>query len=228
MKTLLPVVATLFFCSSCTSFQYLTINHDSGLVTSKGITTSDSALIVTYYFNGHNAKLSLDVRNNTNKPMTINWKKSALIGNGNSLSLYNPAATFNATAVSIRTDINQRATGIVGEANLPEGSDFVPPMAVITKATIFAIDKPFPIVFNDKNDIERFNAIDGVIKLKTKNFDSTSTPYKIRVYLTYSTDTNTEKSFETEFYIAKVIQTAKSPETMQSLYNDTQPLIYTY
>jgi hypothetical protein len=59
----------------------------------------------------------------TDQPLFVNWKKSALIRNGQSISLYNNNIIISANARSQSS----------GSFSLPEGMDFIPPASGIFK-----------------------------------------------------------------------------------------------
>lgn len=224
MKTFLPLILTCIFFSSCFTYQYLTISNSSATINGKQFTATDSTLQVSYLFDSLNGRIGLVINNQSKQPVTIDWKKSSLITNGNAVSMYDNNVLFYAAKDSNQF-IQNNLTIFTGGAILPEGSDFIPPNAVIKRYTKTVVHNINNTTFDENEKLKKTGSDYSEEKFKGKKYTENESPYKLRVYLTYIVN-NTEKVLETTFYASEIVTSSFDPDVMSSIYYKNQPLIY--
>jgi hypothetical protein len=231
MKTSLLLFFTTVIFYSCKPYQYLTItNNTLPPAGSNTYSTVHDSLKVSYNFDGYNALLQLSIENKSNSPIIIDWKKSAIVTNGTTLSLFNTAVVFTAKA-SFDTAYNNAqilSSSINGQMVLPGETDFIPPHAGIHKKTTASINGPLNIVFTPGDKVAKDNIYQQKTKINSKIFTAENSPGKIRVYLTYSINYGVNKSIDTEFFVSEILSIAKNPDEMLELFGKTLSTVYTY
>src|SRR4051812_46882763 len=88
MKTYIPLSVALLLCISCSRYQYATINGSSGITTNDKLefVAENDSLRLVYNFNGANAPINITIQNKLQKPVYIDWQRSALIVNDKAIS----------------------------------------------------------------------------------------------------------------------------------------------
>lgn len=227
MKTTVLILLSSLTVFSCGTYQYLTISHPAIIPADKKFTAVAANIEVSYQFDSLNGVLNLAIKNNTGKPLIMDWKKSAIITNGHAVSLYNSNAAFAATASRDR-NIYPVTTNINGAMAMPEGADFISPMSAIYKKTISVAERQLDISFNKKEKVEKTGINHTTREFYGKTFAPAESPYKIRVYLTCRFENETDQVIENEFYISEIITSRDYPETMAEFFRSGQPVIFTY
>jgi hypothetical protein len=96
----------------------------------------NETLKVTYRFSGDHGPVKITIYNKTNEPLEIDWRKSALIMNGNAYGYYSPNLLLNGSVSpdTLRLAYNHSFFSDV-KANIyvNEPSHFIPPKASISK-----------------------------------------------------------------------------------------------
>lgn len=118
------VIASLVL-SSCTSFQYLSI--DSSIDASQnGFVTENDSIRLGYWFT-ENGAMEIEVHNLSEHLIYIDWNKSSLIKDGQSFSLANDQATLDARTSSIDWFNTGIETGDVsGTITSPSNTNYIP------------------------------------------------------------------------------------------------------
>jgi hypothetical protein len=225
MKTALLLLFTATFFSSCYTYQFLTLSNTNATNNGKHFTAADSVLQVSYLFDSLNGRIGLVINNKSQQSVTIDWKKSSVITNGDANTMYDNTMPFYATN-TVQPFSQPRATATIGEAALPEGTDFIPPNATIkrfTKTILYNITKT---TFADTEKLVKQGNDYAVEKFKGKKFTETESPYKLRVYLTYTLNNSTEKVLETSFYASEIIESGFDPEILTNNFYKNRPVIY--
>lgn len=225
MKTVLLLFFTVTIFSSCYTYQFLTLSNTNATNNGKHFTAADSVLQVTYLFDSLNGRIGLIINNKSQLPVVMQWKKSSVITNGDANTIYDNTIPFYNTTTVVPF-AQQRTTATIGEAALPEGTDFIPPNATIkrfTKTISYNITKT---VFADTEKLIKKGNDYTVEKFKGKQFNESESPYKLRVYLTYTINNSTEKVLETSFYAAEIIESGFDPEILTNNFYKNRPVIY--
>jgi hypothetical protein len=238
MKKLnLLIAAISVSLASCSTYHMSVVNSadmTKDKSTGKFVQENDSVKI-TYSFYGAHAPVSIQVFNKLDKPLYVDWDRSALIVNGQAESYAGKQITIqgNADAESYRIGrLNFSSGNISAAASLPKDVTFVPPHSEISNTPIeipgFAFDYVQHIDANKQQASELQTADGGVIGVQTANFTEQDTPLKFRSYLTLYTVDNATKSMTLvdEFYVSKYTKSFVSPARLEVTQSKPGDLFY--
>lgn len=124
-KLILTLAILSLVLSSCTSFQYLSI--DSSIEENEiGFITENDSIQVSYEFTESGA-MEIEVHNLSSQLIYVDWNKSALIKDGQSYSLANDQSQLEANTNSIDWFNNGIETGNVsGTITSPATTNYIP------------------------------------------------------------------------------------------------------
>lgn len=220
-RLILPVLIVLAF-GACSPYQYLTL--DSSQLSKndkKQFVSENDTLRLSYDFSGPGGPMGVDIYNKTSQPLYINWKKSALIRDEHSLSLFDPNVTMTGTANSTGYRIGRftaSSSNFTASFALPEGMDFIPPSSSITRY-LMPIGQSGSLASYVADSIPKEKLTDAqglfVARYQRLSYNENQSPVRFKSYLTFTLGNNSPVEFsETHsFYVGEVIQTSASPET---------------
>jgi hypothetical protein len=235
MKRLfLPAILLLsLFLVSCSKYQINILSSTNSVKDEKtGIfTTENDSVKITYSFNGEKAPVSIHIYNKLNKPIFVDWNRSAAVVDGKAISYTNKDVVINAglSAVTdtykfsnnrnalLAGDVSYSSGSISGLATLPQNTTFLPPHSETENVLLNIRQKPILYAHTSlKADETGFT--DGYtlkkVKVQSANFSKNNSPLVFRSFLTlYTIDNNVVKpmAFEHEFYVSKLISTTHNP-----------------
>lgn len=239
MKKLnLLVAAVSLSLASCSTYHMSVVNSTDmtkDKSTGQFVRENDS-LKITYSFYGVHAPVSIRLFNKLDKPLYIDWQRSAMIINGQAESYAGKQITFqgNIDVESYRTGrLNFSAGNISAGATLPNDVTFVPPHAEISSTPgeipDFALDYVQHIDANKQLSSKLQTIHGGAIRVKTASFTDQDTPLKFTSYLTlYAADGTSAKPvmLVDDFYISRYIKTTASPARFQIAQRDPGDLFF--
>lgn len=153
MKRIMLILsfAVLFCMSSCSTYYYSTLasNDRSGSynVNKDFVIDNDTACII-YSFYGEDGPVSVAIQNNLDKPLFVDWLRSALIVNGKAFSIHNGAVPIEGVTESTlygssyRWDRQYSSSdgysrgSFQGEMQMPKDIEFIPSHAQIETANL--------------------------------------------------------------------------------------------
>lgn len=198
MRTILTCIIAVLSFSSCTKYvQMVTIKSDF-LEKDSLLRYSTDTFEIVYNLFEENGLLAFSIYNKSNKPLYIDWKRSAFIKGEHRQVYWENTATFYSVTEgnSIRwlrdySTSNHYSFGVI---STPEQIAFIPPKTAVSMAR-FTLGNT---IWNDglKEEAEYRNA-SVLSKFKSKEFENNNSPAAFRNFLTLSLD----HKFETEFYI---------------------------
>jgi hypothetical protein len=219
MKPTIPAFSLLLFIASCSPYQYLTFDAEKATKDrDKNIIWESDSIKLVYHFS-QPGKLDITAFNKTGEPVYINWKKSAIIHKGRSVSLYdqNAQVTGNITTDAGNTKEAPRTSTINAAFNIPEGMDFMPPKSYISKAGIDVSPALTGLAKLDENlPAQKMKDGEGnKVSYRTRTYDPASSPLKFRLYFTLGIG-NEGKEFAIEhlFYVSELIETANGSQAV--------------
>jgi len=216
--TLTAVLLIMLCISSCTvSWQYITLDsHEVTKDASKRFAWENDTLRLVYDYNGYGGPIWVSISNKTDKPMYINWKKSALIKGGYATSLFQPNVQMSGSFDASRGYTGTTGT-LVGSFSVPEGMDFIPPASSITRSVDLLLTK-YPVAR------DKLTGHPTTLKVKGKrydrssyqlySFDEPSSPMQFKTYLTFVLDGDSAREFAVNhsFYASEVILARPGPQ----------------
>jgi hypothetical protein len=214
--TLLISVAVIF--SSC-AYQYFNIsaNHLAKNENNDFVVENDP-LKVTYRFNGDNAPVKITLLNKTDEPLEIDWKRSALIMNGQATSYYSPNLYVNGSVQQgtsrhyIFGDGSFLAT-VNADIYVNEPSQFIPPKSSISKIPLILPVHSLELPSDQLKKATHNSGNQYNIKYKKIEHSSQESPFSFRSYLSfhYAGDPNKTFSLDHHFYVSEIWQTGNYP-----------------
>jgi hypothetical protein len=212
---ILSTMALLGLCSCASTYQYLTLNA-AGMSKNqkKELVWETDTLRLSYNFSNGGA-FALTVYNKTDKPLFINFNKSALVRYGHAVSMANPTVQVSGTTTSYGRGGSFGSFN--GSFDLPEGVNLIPPASDITKSLNLSVNSdPLSREFlPDSAHIEIGKYADGAsYKYQRYTFDTSESPYQFRTYLTFVTGGKEGGEFTVShtFYTDEVLVTHEPPE----------------
>lgn len=227
-KLIFSAVILSFVLTSCSKYQ---INMLSSTNTVKDEQTGNFDMVndsvkISYSFYGVNAPVKIQVYNKMDKPLYVDWQRSAAIIGEKVISYATGEIPIkgNITTDSYKLD---RTTSIsYGDINavatLPKDVSFIPPHAQISK-TLFNITKGFINVADSNMKVVEMHYIDEEhnvkeIKVKSASFSKEASPLAFKSYLTvYIAESTGNKAinYQHEFYVSNLISTGTNPKNLE-------------
>ncbi len=225
-QTMYLIVAIIITAtSSCSSTFYYSILDTKDQQTEKvengDFLIETDSLWIAYCFKGESAPIQITVFNKTDKPLYVDWGKSALIVNDLAVSYAGRNVDFNIHREEITSGssyssgyrnhsssfytVNKEDIGM--NVKLPPEVGFIPPKTMISESTL-----NIQIGLDNLNKQDYKKQIMGdknnnAHKIKRARFTEENTPLKFKSYLTVYSEPDKPMSFEQEFYISNIIRT---------------------
>ncbi|MHA4808750.1 hypothetical protein ACX0G9_11620 [Flavitalea flava] len=223
MPAYLSLAIILLALSSCSTYQYVTLNSpEIPKNDKKEFILENDTMKLTYNFHGQGGPMNVTIFNKTAQPLYVNWKKSALVRYGQTLSLYNRkvevTGTASTTSFAVGRGVSTGFSDLSASFELPAGIEFIAPSSYISKSLINVLDAEVPdIAAEEKNaKLVKLQDHDGMTtKFKRIVFDEKGSPVQFTSYITFvlGKDANGEFSLKHNFYGMEVLLTANEPDT---------------
>jgi len=214
-----PVLLALSLVA-CSTYQYVTLDSPQLQKNyKKEFVYENDTLKLVYNFYGEGGPMNLTVYNKTTQPLYIDWKKSALIKEGQSISLFNANVNVNGSIATTSyqpvRSVTSSASGLSASFTLPQGTDFIPPGSYLNKVLLNVMGSAIrDMAMFDSLPVHRVSE-DGVATSKFRDalYDETRSPVHFITYLTLMSGGNAEKEFTVQFpfYVKEVMQSDDGP-----------------
>lgn len=229
-KLLLPILAAVMsLVASCSTYQISTISSTNSTKDDKtGVFYFENDSVkVSYSFYGNHAPVSIKVYNKLDKPLYVDWKRSAAIV-GNEAYSYAPGKVNingSVNALTYHDNLSRSVLGsysttsasLIAVAELPKDVAFLPPHAQIANVPLNLISSNF-VVPESSMHKEQATLYDNGSNVKTNikaaDFTKENSPLIFRSYLTLYTQNGNEikpVAYQHEFYVSKVVYTQTEP-----------------
>ncbi|MBK5719427.1 hypothetical protein JGH11_00945 [Dysgonomonas sp. Marseille-P4677] len=211
------LIALLPSCNS--TFFYSTLNTENKYV--EKVDNGDflletDSLWIAYCFKGESAPIQITVFNKLDKPLYIDWQRSALIINkvaysysGNNASFSGKSQTFtNSYSTYPGQTSSYSEGGFDGSMNMPQNTTFIPPKTMISHIPL-KLDLNFDNI-NKKSFKKGYmgNKNNDAIGIKRIDFDESNSPLQFSSYLTIYASPDKPMIFEQSFYMSNLIKTS--------------------
>jgi len=230
MRYFLPILSLTALLTSCQTYQYISV--DSNTARRDGnyqFYYENDTLLLQYSFSGYNGPVQVTIHNKTDRPLHVDWKKSALIIQGNALSYYTSTqqlnGTTNGTQYRTGTTISHSGT-ITGEIRGQEGVDFIPPRSTKEQSTLTVLSGFLENLPGAEMTKQRPFGYEDMPALWTLNYNAANSPFQWRSYLTLYFEEKKEFSVEHDFYVSAIRQGSPRPQNVPAL-TDRKDVFYT-
>lgn len=235
MKTL-NSTALLFFILiiiSCSRYQLNVVSSNNTIRNQQtgDLEFENDSVKIAYSFYGPDAPVTVNVLNKLDKPLYIDWQKSAMVIDGKAVSYVADKIAINGS-VDAQTDTykynNNPAfsnpsytTGTINAvAGLPKTSTFLPPHSHASNTSVMLTGGFLNIpdsAFHKITMIRKFQDTVELVKVKAANFTDETSPLKFRSYITmYIVNGNDAKpvSYQQDFYISRSLTSTQNPKDL--------------
>lgn len=225
---LLPILFTSVILTSCSSVKYFytTVkpadDYASSINTVEIYDTSTLKNVaeVNHFFTGENGSLIIEIFNNTDEPLYVDWSKSALIANNTAQSYksdnINVSASMSGTTYFYSDGITESYGGLSGNIHIPTNASFIPPNSKISHSPVLMSKVYYPNTTEGYTEARIQN-----VKAKSIYFSERDTPLHFRSYITLVNESNTKRYVaEKEFYISDILVTKAKPKKVEQVFNN--------
>lgn len=213
----------IFICARCSTYQYAVLDGDLNKDQSFRFIHETDSIKVKYSFMGENGPIQIEIFNKQTQPIFVDWKKSSLIINENTVPYWKDESSINATSSGYNlnwtptytTNISQ-TNGIISRA---ASVDFIPPQSSITHNSIFIKHEFFLLPQPSSNNKLKLTT-NGTTVLK-HTYERENSPLKFRSYITLSSEEDFSKTtvLDNQFWVTEIMQSSIEPSLFPGKIN---------
>lgn len=203
MRTLAVLIVCVIALSACSpTAQLVTLRGNNVKLAPDGLVLDTDTLMLRYNFSSERGQMFLSVVNKLDRPLYIDWKRSAFIIGQDKVDYWRDVATVDLSSSAYGSRYSRYFIGSInGTISKDEPVGFLPPKTRLDK-------RQFVIVPLGTLQLSGTPAIEQQkdywhpgrkkpLLVNVYNYTATQSPLQFRNYLTLSTD----KDFKTEFVI---------------------------
>lgn len=222
MKTLLKTFAFtswVLLLSGCFTYQHVKVAGDPALTDQSAFLVENDSLRVIYTFSGHNGPIHMEIFNKLNKPFYVDWRKSALIRNGESVSLWKDESRVSATTTEYKVyppddkinSVSKTKTTVVKKDDIT----YIPPQSKVAVNSFILRSELFNVP-EQAGEKTIFHIRNGKRKAVKYSFSKEDSPLNFRIFLSFAMDESTHSSFHVDhaFWVEEYLATRTSPNQM--------------
>lgn len=163
----------------------------------------NDSLWIAHSFNGEDAPILITVYNKMDKPLYVDWGKSALIVQDEATTYHKNVGQINSSANTTSYDygyVSDSYSDIQGSISYPDNISFIPPRTKVSKSSLR--------LNLDIRDMEEIYQTDSIKQknrsksVKRVEFTPENSPLRFTSYLTVYTQPNSPMVFEQDFYMS--------------------------
>ncbi|MDR0824792.1 MAG: hypothetical protein LBN74_06825 [Prevotella sp.] len=226
---LLTIVLLFPACSS--TFYYSTLNTTNDYV--EKVDNGDflletDSLWIAYCFKGAYAPVQITIFNKTNKPLCVDWRRSALIIGNTPINYAGEKMNFPGDWESYdNSDRTDSQGSSDGRTALPGGVSFVPPQTMISEIPLRLNPRFDNINKKEYRNSYLSNVRGKEIKTKRIEFDPANSPLTFKSYLTVYYQPDKPMTYEQDFYMDSLFKTSKiAPYSLSGQMADRGDFFY--
>jgi hypothetical protein len=229
MKTLLQMMAVVIaalLLSGCLTYQHVKLASNSALTDQSEFKLENDSVRIVYSFSGLNGPIHMEIFNKLSKPFYVDWRKSALIRNGESTTLWKDESRVSATTTEYKVYPEDDVINSVSKTNSTvvrkDHITYIPPQSNVAVNSFILRSKLFTVP-EQAGEKVAFHTHGGKRKAMKYSFSKVDSPLKFRIFLSFSMDDNVSSSFHTdnEFWVQQYLDTRTTPGLM-GLYPPNQ------
>ncbi len=228
---ILLFIAIPVWLTGCTKYQFGMIASDMKENVSNEHVLENDTLMIKYRFHGENCLVTIAIQNKLDIPLYVDWKRSAVVMNGESHTYWNDKAIIHGTVHGTGIEATPLASSddatFIGEMIRDESVSFVPPRS-FKETSMITIQKEFLRLPGNKADHREEYIIEGTpVDGLHYDFFREESPFVYRSFLTLSTSPTFSNHFtyENEFWLSEVFQTTTGPKRY---FRDNQNINHYY
>ncbi len=213
----------IFICAGCSTYQYAVLDGDLNRDQSYQFIHETDSIRVKYSFMGENGPIQIEIFNKQTQPVYVDWKKSSLIINENTIPYWKDESIINATSAGYNlnwmptyTTNRSQTDGIISRA---VSINFIPPQSSVTHNSIFIKQEFFQLPQPSSDNEMKLNP-NGATALKY-TYQPENSPLKFRSYLTLSSKEDFSKTMvlDNHFWVTEIMQSSIEPSLFPGKIN---------
>lgn len=211
MKSLFYISIIVFLFPACSStYFYSTLNTSNEYV--EKVDNGDflletDSLWIAYCFKGSGGPVQITVFNKANKPLYVDWKRSALIIDNIAMTYAGEKLDYSGDWDSFYNNQTNLSGSFDGQVSLPKSECFIPPETMISEIPL-SLNPNFEYIDNKSYKDSRIGTTDNVaVKVKRLDFSETDSPLSFKSYLTVYYQPDQPIVYEQDFYLSTLFKT---------------------
>jgi hypothetical protein len=201
--------------SSCTKYQFFSVNSYDFPAETKVLMDDNDSLRITYAFTGPDGQFVINFLNKSDKPMYVDWSRSAIVVNGYKTNMFNTTGNFQGEMYA-ETFYPFEHIGITrgvfqGGIQTTESTRFIPPGATLQSVQTPIAVQMYPAEVVDAHfQREKVKGkLNENFSVRRLSFTPDKSPVRMRTYITVYSEQNAAQPqrFEHSFWISEVVHT---------------------
>lgn len=222
MKTLKKFFAafvSVVLLASCTSYQHVRLAGDTALTDQSEFLFENDSMRIIYSFTGYGGPIHMEVFNKLNKPFYVDMRKSALIRNGNSISLWKDVSNLNGTATEYKAippnDYVNSTSYMNGTMVRKDNITIIPPQSKIIIDSYILRNSSFDTP-EQAGEKTAFHTASGNITATKFSFSKDDSPLNFRIFLSFAIEDTSNIPFyiDNDFWVADYFTSHASPRSL--------------
>ncbi len=202
--------------SGCYTYHHVVVQSDATINGYQEHIIKNDSVELNYSFTGAGGPVNIMVYNHSEKPVYVDWKKSAMIIDGEKYNYWSEDIKIDASSSARIQENSMFSTSISteGVAYKDERISFIPPHSYIksTRTDLDGFLKHIPL-----ENVENAKKVkDGTNYITWYQFDEETSPVKFRSFLTLTNQENStdETYVETPFWVKEVARSYRKNVNM--------------
>lgn len=222
MKTLKKFFAafvSMVLLSACISYQHVRLASDVVLNDQSEFLFENDSIRINYSYAGYQGPIHLEIFNKLNKPFYIDMRKSALISNGKSNSLWKDVSNLNGSATEYKitppNDYVNSTSSINGTMVRKDNITYIPPQSKII-INSYILRSRFFNMPEQAGEKTSFYTASGNKRATKYSFSKEDSPLNFRIFLSFAMDDTSYVPFYVDkgFWVADFFKSHASPRVL--------------
>ena len=219
MKTNIKVfvgLVSIVLLLGCSTYQHVRLASTTQQNDQSAFVIENDSLNIIYSFYGQGGPIYMELLNKLDKPFYIDWRKSALIINGQSFSLWKDEARISGTTTEYRIiperNIAYSTGNLEGTIARADKVTFIPPHSKII-VNSYNLHNQFFNAPEQTGKKMKLNTAEGKREAMKFSFTKEDSPLNFRIFLSLSMDESFKKpfQFDNSFWVSDYFTTSASP-----------------
>jgi len=206
------------FLSGCSVYQHVKLESNIRQNEKSEFLIENDSISIIYSFHGQNGPIHIELLNKLDKPLFIDWGKSALITNGQSISLWKDEARISANATEYKiipeNVVVSSTSNIEGTIVRKDKISFLPPRSNISLNSYVLQSKFFDSPIQESKWTTLYTT-EGKVSVRKFSFTKEDSPLNFRIFLSISNDESFKNpiQFDNTFWVSDYFATSVSPKS---------------
>lgn len=202
-----------FFFTSCVEYQFVSLQSRLPQGRHQAFVKETDTLAISYYFSGLNCPISVEVYNKLDVPIYVDWKRSFLIINQESIPFWADRETYASTSEGYQIQVNPQVASNIqlteGYIIQEESIKMIPPKSFVSLSPLF-VQNQFLSIPKDLKPEKAISKSNVPMSAKRYTFSAENSPLYLRSYIATSAfEDFSEISFQDDaFWVSEIVQSS--------------------